>query len=159
MAIEHSALTGAQLHEPKGCATAADGTVYVADGAGSGDWVSPLAELYNANQYALQTTMNDVGSAGSVYFNVPVKSELTKLNAMLYGVIDANTVLTIYINGVLFADSKTLIAAGSAAGQKQSLTVATANTIPAGTVVTITSDGAATTSVRADIQLELEAVA
>ena len=38
----HSSLTGSQLHEPKGVAAAAGGTVYVADGAGSGSWVSPL---------------------------------------------------------------------------------------------------------------------
>lgn len=36
--VEHSALTGASLHEPKGVAAAAVDTVYVADGAGSGTW-------------------------------------------------------------------------------------------------------------------------
>lgn len=34
----HRNLTGADLHEPKGVATAAAGTVYVANGAGSGSW-------------------------------------------------------------------------------------------------------------------------
>lgn len=34
--VEHSALTGASLHEPKGIATASDKEVYVADGAASG---------------------------------------------------------------------------------------------------------------------------
>ena len=32
----HSTLTGSDLHEPKGYATASADTVYVADGAGSG---------------------------------------------------------------------------------------------------------------------------
>jgi hypothetical protein len=36
--VAHASLTGAQLHEPKGAASAALGTVYVADGAGSGSW-------------------------------------------------------------------------------------------------------------------------
>lgn len=34
----HKNLTGADLHEPKGVATAAAGTVYVANGSGSGSW-------------------------------------------------------------------------------------------------------------------------
>lgn len=38
--IAHASLTGAELHEPKGAAAASSGTVYVADGAGSGAWSS-----------------------------------------------------------------------------------------------------------------------
>ena len=34
----HNALTGSDLHEPKGVAAATSDTVYVADGAGSGSW-------------------------------------------------------------------------------------------------------------------------
>lgn len=40
--IEHRNLTGSSLHEPKGVATALEGSVYVANGAGSGVWRSPL---------------------------------------------------------------------------------------------------------------------
>lgn len=36
--VAHSTLTGAELHEPKGVATAPAGTVYVANGSGSGSW-------------------------------------------------------------------------------------------------------------------------
>lgn len=38
--VAHSTLTGSELHEPKGVDSAALGTVYVADGAGSGNWNS-----------------------------------------------------------------------------------------------------------------------
>lgn len=38
MDIQHKNLPDAQLHEPKGVATAANRQVYVADGAGSGVW-------------------------------------------------------------------------------------------------------------------------
>ncbi len=38
--VAHASLTGTQLHEPKGADTAALGTVYVANGAGSGSWSS-----------------------------------------------------------------------------------------------------------------------
>lgn len=155
---EHKDLTGDQLHEPKGAATAAAGTVYVADGSGSGAWESPIDGIHNANSMALQTTMTDLAAASSVYFNVPVKSELARMNVMLYGAVDANTILTINIDGVLFADSLTITSAGTAAGQKKTLTVTTANTITAGSIVEVISDGGATASVRVDIQLELEAV-
>jgi hypothetical protein len=40
MSVQHSALTGSSLHEPKGVATATSGQVYVADGSGSGAWTS-----------------------------------------------------------------------------------------------------------------------
>lgn len=39
MTIQHADIPDAQLHEPKGAATAAAGTAYIADGAGSGTWV------------------------------------------------------------------------------------------------------------------------
>lgn len=38
--VAHSTLTGSELHEPKGADAAALGTVYVANGAGSGSWSS-----------------------------------------------------------------------------------------------------------------------
>lgn len=38
MTVQHSALTGAELHEPKGVAAAGADQVYVSDGAGSGAW-------------------------------------------------------------------------------------------------------------------------
>lgn len=41
MTIAHSALTGSALHEPKGAATAVAGTVYAANGSGSGSWTDP----------------------------------------------------------------------------------------------------------------------
>jgi hypothetical protein len=38
MAVNHASLTDPELHEPKGIASANDGDVYIADGAGSGEW-------------------------------------------------------------------------------------------------------------------------
>lgn len=36
--VSHATLTGADLHEPKGVASATSGRVYVSDGLGSGSW-------------------------------------------------------------------------------------------------------------------------
>ena len=41
MAIEHKLIPDAQLHEPKGIVAASGGTVYVANGGGSGSWQTP----------------------------------------------------------------------------------------------------------------------
>lgn len=41
--VQHSAIPNADLHEPKGASGAASGTVYVADGAGSGSWSKNLS--------------------------------------------------------------------------------------------------------------------
>tara|TARA_R100001463_G_scaffold4162_5_gene15954 strand:+ start:2181 stop:2750 length:570 start_codon:yes stop_codon:yes gene_type:complete len=38
MTIQHKLITGADLHEPKGVASASNKTVYVANGSGSGAW-------------------------------------------------------------------------------------------------------------------------
>ena len=45
--ISHSTLTDPYLHEPKGVAAAADGAVYVADGAGSGNWTQASTGFLN----------------------------------------------------------------------------------------------------------------
>lgn len=39
--VIHKNLTGAEIHEPKGISTAADNSVYVSNGLGSGSWVVP----------------------------------------------------------------------------------------------------------------------
>lgn len=46
--VQHSTLTGADLHEPKGVAAASAGKVYVSNGAGSGAWttLTRYGELY-----------------------------------------------------------------------------------------------------------------
>jgi hypothetical protein len=159
MAVEHKDLTGDQLHEPKGVETAPVGTVYTADGIGSGSWSAPTSAINNPNLFSMEQRFDDLGTAGSILFNVPYKSELTAVNILLYASIDVDTVITIYINGVLFADSLTIAAAGSTAGQKKTLAVTTPHSIPAGSIVSITSDGASTVVTKAEVQLELEATA
>lgn len=51
--VEHSTLTGASLHEPKGIDAAAANRVYVSDGVGSGSWsqVPAAAIVSSANSF------------------------------------------------------------------------------------------------------------
>lgn len=43
--VNHSTLTDPYLHEPKGIAAASSGSVYIADGAGSGDWTKQNSHI------------------------------------------------------------------------------------------------------------------
>jgi hypothetical protein len=156
----HKDLTGADLHEPKGVATAPAGSVYIADGAGSGAWTNKNSDILNANYFTLQDTMKDVGTAGgpdgAVYFYIPQKCEIVTLASIIYGPIaTTNTILSIYINGVLFADSLTIPFTGSTAGQKDVKTITTSNTVNAGSVIEVRSDGATSSTVAAAVNLLL----
>lgn len=57
--IQHSSLTGAELHEPKGAAAASSSEVYVADGAGSGSF--QLLNPYGGILY------NDIAGTGTAF--------------------------------------------------------------------------------------------
>jgi hypothetical protein len=63
--VNHSALSDPYLHEPKGASTANAGEVYVADGAGSGDWtqnhrhVGGHLTFSTSTPYAHSTTTSD----------------------------------------------------------------------------------------------------
>lgn len=154
----HKDLTGTDLHEPKGIAAASSGQVYVADGLGSGAWTSKNADILNANYFPLQGYLPDIGAAGaptgSVYFWVAQKSEIVNLASILTAAITGvDSILSIYINGVLFADTLTVPFTSSTAGVKNVLTVTTSNTVPANSVVEVRSNGGATNSVAAYISL------
>lgn len=51
MPIEHKNITGVDLHEPKDVAASSNNHVYLADGAGSGDWelANPHGGFYYSN--------------------------------------------------------------------------------------------------------------
>lgn len=50
--VDHAALGNSELHEPKGVASATDGTVYVADGLGSGSWEPVFEETSTSRAFS-----------------------------------------------------------------------------------------------------------
>lgn len=70
---DHASLTGASLHEPKGVASAAANTVYIADGAGSGAWSLPTGSYANV-----------VIVAAATDFPTPVSDVITLAADTLY---------------------------------------------------------------------------
>lgn len=70
MAQEHVSITDPEIHEPKGISGASQGQVYVADGAGSGNWKEYLPQgwaLYHDSgaAQALSTTAAKITIDGS----------------------------------------------------------------------------------------------
>lgn len=55
--IEHSTITDPNIHEPKGIATATADQIYVADGAGSGDWTD-IDDYITAANWTLNDLIN-----------------------------------------------------------------------------------------------------
>jgi hypothetical protein len=74
--VEHSQLPDELLHEPKGASTAAAGTVYVADGAGSGSFSK------------LPTTSLDMTLTAVSLISDPSGTAETKLNELITALKD-----------------------------------------------------------------------
>lgn len=66
MTIQHKLIADADLHEPKGVASAVSGKVYVADGSGSGSWLYPSGKVHGEIYIDAGATTQAL-SAGSAY--------------------------------------------------------------------------------------------
>jgi hypothetical protein len=60
----HNALANSELHEDKGASTATDMQAYVADGARTGAWASPVAEVVGTWDYSTNVTSIDFEGLG-----------------------------------------------------------------------------------------------
>lgn len=81
MAVQHRVITDPEIHEPKGAATAPNGTVYLANGSGSGAWGRVKATTLqgiNSDTLADRVVLTDgaggfklenQGSFGTIYSN------------------------------------------------------------------------------------------
>jgi len=151
--IEHRNLTGAQLHEPKGCATAGAGTVYVADGVGSGTWQNLLASDRAANRVVLSHHFTDISTAQSVYLLTPISGTVRSIHVVLHGAITtANSIVDARINGIaVVGSSMTVTFSGSAAGQAFSSFPTGANALLTNGVIEVRTDGASSTAMMASV--------
>lgn len=147
---QHSALTGADLHEPKGAASATRGQVYVANGAGSGAW---------KDIGALTTRLDDVSAPSSVYLVIPYDCAITKISTCLQTAITgANSTLTVYNHAGSSMGTITVAYSGSAAGDVDTLSPVSNNTFTAGQVIRIATDGASSTTSVLTITIEYDLV-
>ena len=139
--VQHSALTGADLHEPKGAAAAAAGRAYVADGAASGAWTA-LQDIYTG-------VLTDVSTAETIYIPIANAGTVTKVVTILEGAITtADATLTPKNAAGSSMGTITVTQSGSAAGDTDTLAPASNNTVAANAAITIETDGASSTAQR-----------
>jgi hypothetical protein len=152
--VQHSTLTGADLHEPKGVGSASTNTVYVANGSGSGTWQKIAANqinttsINNLNKIVITTTFDDISTAHSHWVTAPIAGNIEKIYSVLHqSIATGDTTLTFKIGGVNVTNGViTITQSGSAAGDIDSATPTGANTVTAGQAIEIASDGGTNTS-------------
>ena len=154
MSVEHSTLTGSDLHEPKGTAAANTGQVYIANGSGSGTWTA------HHNRCVLTTRIDNISAASSAWVVTPIAGTISKIYSVISGAITSGAaVLTAEIAGVAVTNGVLTVAvSGSAAGIHDVATPTAANTVTAagtGGVIEIVTDGGSTNTVSAVITIEI----
>lgn len=151
--VEHRDLTGADLHEPKGVTSAGAGTVYIANGSGSGSWLDPLTDLNNGNLVILSTSFADISTASSCWTVSPVAGAVVAVYVVLSGTIaTADSLVTAELGGTPMTGlSVVCTAAGSVAGSVFTDAPTGANTVTAGGAIELVTDGASSNAVKADV--------
>lgn len=179
--IQHVNIPEAQLHEPKGVSTAAAGTVYVADSGTSGAWAtldaigtgaatlgqvvtadgsggSDYTSLNNMNKVYINGNIDDLSSAESHFFVMPLAGDITNLWCAIDETVSGgDTIITTEIGGVAVTNGSITIAGSSVAGTVDAATPTALNTVAAGQAVEFVCDGGTTTtSAHAHITVELD---
>jgi hypothetical protein len=160
---QHSALTGSDLHEPKGAAGASIGTVYVADGSGSGAWAKVDADsidtssVFNTNTYFSTHIIDDVSTATTIYIPTTRAVTVVAVTSVLHGAVTiADSTITVKNAAGASMGTLTIAFTGSGAGTIDTLLPASNNTIAANSFLTIETDGGSTTTMPISFIVEYE---
>lgn len=147
--VTHSSLTGTDLHEPKGVATATNNQVYVANGSSSGAWTN--------RQHILITYLEDVSTPETVYVPIPFQGEIVKITSVLTNAITvADSVVTFKNSAGTTMGTMTIAYSGSGAGNIDSNSSLANNTVAADSFITIETNGASNTAAKLWLAVVLE---
>lgn len=174
--VAHNTLTGADLHEPKGVASASADTVYVADGSGSGTWQKPeagnitvadintvftgtdvetvLYELYQT-QNLIEGQFTDISSVETVLLPVPFDCTVLSIKMILAGAITgADSTVTVTRSDGAAMGNQIIAFAGSAEGTSFTFTPSGNDEFTGGThnYIKLVSDGGSTNTVKMYVQ-------
>ncbi len=139
--VNHNTLTDPYLHEPKGVASAASGKVYVANGAGSGAWT---AKETLAGE-TLTGYIDNISAVSTVYVPIPFAGTISKVVTVLEASISsADATITVKNAAAASMGTITVAYSGSAAGDVDTLSPSSNNTVTADSFITIASDGGST---------------
>jgi hypothetical protein len=157
----HKDLTGADLHEPKGVASASVDTVYVANGSGSGTWQKIASSqinntsIKNINKEVATFVMENVGDPSIILLPFPEAGSVTKVTVLLHGALSgADGLLTFTKNGGATLGTLTLTHTGSAEGTLFTFTPVSNQDVTAGGYLKIANNGASTGAVNATVFIE-----
>jgi len=132
--VQHSALTGSDLHEPKGVASATAGKVYISDGSGSGAWTS-AGEIITGY-------IEDVSTIEVVHVPMPFAGTISKVITVLEGAIsNADATVTVKNASAASMGTLTIAQSGSAAGDVDTLSPSVNNTVSVNTFITVETNG------------------
>lgn len=149
--VTHSSLTGADLHEPKGVATANSEDIYVANGSGSGAW--------KGQTLLLDLKLTDISGTFDRYVPIPVACKVLHITTALSAAIaGSDLVLTVKNAAGSSMGTITVAQSGSAAGDIDTLTPTSNNTFAANTALEIEGDGGPSSHVDLDVAILLERV-
>lgn len=152
MTILHKDIADADLHEPKGVSTAADGKVCVA-ASGVGAWQFPKQQVC--------LDIADITAVTDYYIPFRYASNILSITTSIDGAIGtADKILTTSIAGTPITNGAVTIPySGSAAGNYAVATPTAANAISAGTSLKIAATGATTNAVRVHVIIEYQRTA
>lgn len=174
MSIQHSAITDPNIHEPKGAASASADTVYVADGAGSGDWQAvttdqiTMSGVHSATETAIgddtititgrgfmTAVIDDISSADQIYIPFPKAVTVVAATTVLNGAITTGDA-TITFKDAAGSSMGTITVAnsGSAEGDIDTATFSSNNSIAANQAMEIETDGGSTNAVKLFVTVE-----
>ena len=176
MATAHSALTGAELHEPKGASGASSNETYVSNGAGSGTWSEPEPKgaigetagkvyvsdgsnsgAWTPRLYTITGTIADISTAETVYLAVPYSGNVVSIVGVLEGAIGTgDSTITVKDNAGNAMSAITVATAASAAGDVDTGTPASNQDVTDNDFITVETDGASTNTVRWQFTIVIE---
>lgn len=146
----HSSLTGTELHENKGVASASDNTVASAT-SGATVWrkvnssMIDATSIFTTNKIVLTAVLDDISTPSTVYIPIPFDCIVNQVNTVLSGPITgADAVITPKNSAGTAMGTFTVTYSGSAAGDVDAFAATTNNTFTSGTKMQIDTDGAST---------------
>ena len=132
--VEHSALTGSDLHEPKALAGQTAGKVYVSNGSNSGAWT--------ARQDLITVHIQNISAVTDIYVPIINAGTVSKLQTVTSAAIaGSDLIITAYNSSSSSMGSLTVTQAGSAAGDVDVLLPTSNNTVAAGSYIRINGNG------------------
>lgn len=153
----HKDLSGSELHENKGVASASDDTVATAE-SGVTVWkkvnedMLDNASIFMTNKLVLSAVIDDVSTASSIYIPIPFACTVEEVYAALGAAITgADAVVSIKNSAGSSMGTLTVAYSGSAAGDIVSTSPSSNNTFTAGTKLQIDTDGGSTGTAKLQI--------